>query len=323
MMTNRKAALTAGAVLGLLAIAPMQAQAQTAGLGTTNAGATNQLATNIAAVVSSKSPVQLRTQGMAGAAQYIPRINAGQLAFGVANLVETRFSISGEAWMVGKPNPNIKIVASLFPFKAGLVVKADGPIKTVADLKGRRIPSGFSGNPLGDRVFDAVLATAGLKRSDVQQIPIPTFPRMFDTFEQQQIDTSIAAFGSGRLMQMESVLKGIRYLSMPNTPEALAQFQKLMPGSTFTRVTKDMPASTGVAGEAWIFQYEYLLFAGAHVPDATVAAVAKALFENEKDLKATGALWNEYDPKLLAKDIGAEFHPGARKFYESVGIWKR
>ena len=60
----------------------------------------------------------------------------------------------------------LRAIASLFPEKLQLVVRADGPIKTLADLRGRRISLGEleSGTLVDSRIL---LAAAGLGENNV------------------------------------------------------------------------------------------------------------------------------------------------------------
>jgi TRAP-type uncharacterized transport system substrate-binding protein len=38
-------------------------------------------------------------------------------------------------------------------------------------------------------------------------------------------------------------------------------------------------------------------------------------------VKETSPLWKEFDPKLMSKELGVPYHPGAIKFYQAKGIW--
>src|SRR4249920_1999420 len=87
-----------------LAFTANAAFAQVVGLGTTQVGATNQLSTAISKVVSDKG-LQMRTQPMAGAAQYAQLVNNGDIEFGVSNAAELHYLVRGEV-IVEKPNPN-------------------------------------------------------------------------------------------------------------------------------------------------------------------------------------------------------------------------
>lgn len=304
---------------GALAFAAA-AHAQVVGMGTTQAGATAQLSTVVAKVMTDRGALQVRPQPMAGVAQYGPLVNAGEIDFGVANLVEARFLVLGRE-IVEQPNPNLRLVARLVPWYNGLVVKADSPIKTLKDLKGQPAPSGFTGNPLGRVLMDGYLANAGLKIGDTKQVLVPAFPRMFDLFKQGQLATAISTIGSPVLKEWEAAVGPVRFLGFDDSPQALAAMQQFIPGSYVTEI-KPEPGMVGVPAPTKILVYDYVLFANAKVPDAVVAKAVESLYSNPGDMKAASPLFREFDPALMGKDLGIAYHPGAVAFYKSKGIWK-
>ena len=62
-----------------------------------------------------------------------------------------------------RANPNLRLIAIAFPLTLGILVPKDSPIKTIADLKGKRMPSGYNAQTTGRVLQEAVLATEGLK----------------------------------------------------------------------------------------------------------------------------------------------------------------
>lgn len=307
----------AGAAACLLAAA---VHAQVVGMGTTQAGATAQLSTVVAKVMTDRGGLQVRPQPMAGVAQYGPLVNAGEIDFGVANLVEARFLVQGRE-IVDRPNPELRMVARLVPWYNGLVVKADSPIRTLRDLRGQAAPSGFTGNPLGRVLMDGYLANAGLKIGDTRQVLVPAFPRMFELFKQGQLATAISTIGSPVLKEWEAALGPVRFLGFDDSPQAVAAMQQFIPGSYVTEVAP-RPGLLGVPAPTRILVYDYVLFANANVPDAVVAKAVEALFAHPDDLKAASPLFREFDPALMGKDLGIAYHPGAIAFYKAKGVWK-
>lgn len=298
------------------------ATAQVVGLGTTPVGATFQLATGVAKVVSDKGGIQMRTQPMAGAAQYAPLVNKGDIDFGISNVPELHYLVKGEVIVDNRPHPDLRMVARLVPWYTGLVVKKDSPIRTLRDLKDQPVPAGFTGNPLGRVLISGYLANAGMSFDDTRQVPVPSFPRMFDAFKQQQTATSIATIGMAQLKEWESALGGVRYLSFDPSPAAVAAMTRHVPHSYVVEVQPG-PGKTGVEAPTQMLVYDYALWVNARVPDDTVAKVAQALHDNPADLKATSPLWAEYDPAQLGRDVGLPYHPGAMQVYRAKGIWKR
>lgn len=309
-------------LLVALSLLPTLAFAQVVGLGTTQVGATFQLATGIAKVISDKSGLQMRTQPMAGAAQYAPLVNRGDIDFGISNVPELHYLVKGEVIVDNRPHPDLRMVARLVPWYNGLVVKKDSPIRSLKDLKGQPVPAGFSGNPLGKVIITGYLANAGMTYEDTRQVPVPAFPRMFDAFKQQQTVTSIAVIGMAQLKEWESALGGVRFLPIDPSPAAIAATGRHIPHSYVAEV-KPGPGRTGIDTPTPMLVYDYALWVNARVSDDAVAKVAQALYDNPGDLKATSPLWAEFDPAQLGRDVGVRYHPGAMKVYQAKGIWKR
>lgn len=305
----------------VLMILAGNATAQVVALGTTQVGATSQLSTGIAKVVSDKGGLQMRTQPMAGAAQYAPLVNQGEIDFGISNVPELHYLVRGQA-ITERANPELRMVARLVPWYNGLVVKKDSPIRTLKDLKGQPIPAGFTGNPLGKVLITGYLSNAGLSYDDTRQVPVPSFPRMFDAFKQQQTMTSIAVIGMSQLKEWEVALSGVRFLPFDPSPAAMAAVAQHIPYSYVLEVQPG-PGKTGIDTPTNMLAYDYALWTNAKVKDEVVAKVAEALFANAADVKATSPLWREFEPREMGRDVGIAYHPGAVKFYQGKGVWPK
>jgi uncharacterized protein len=308
-------------LLASLLLAPVAALAQVIALGTTQAGATFQLSTGIAKVVSDKSGLQMRTQPMAGAVQYAALVNRGDIEFGMSNVPELHFLSKGEVITEGKPNPELRMAARLVPWYNGLIVKKDSPIRTIKDLKGQPMPAGFPGNPLGKVLITGYLANAGLTFDDTRQVPVPSFPRMWDSFKQQQTSASIATIGMSQLQELQAALNGVRFISFDPSPSAVAAMQKHVPYSYVAEVQPG-PGKIGIDAPTNMLVYDYALWVNAKVKNDVVAKVVETLYSNPADIKATSPLWAEFDPAQMGKDVGIPYHPGAAAFYKSKGIIK-
>jgi len=293
-----------------------------AGIGTTKAGATGQVAAAIAKVVSTQGDLQVRTQPMAGTKQYIPYVNANRLEFGVANLPQVIFAIGGTSLFEGHPLPNLRMVATLMPFRVGLVVPDDSDIQSVADLRGRPVPGGFKAAPLFRVVFDGFLATDGLSYQDTEQVPVSSLAQSWELFMQGKVMSVIFTVGTGALKQADIAVGGVRFLSFNHSPEALARLQNVVPEADL-RLIEPAPQLTGIKAPSYLMSYDYTLFSAKDVDQDLVYQVAKLMYENLDDLRATGALWAEFQGEMMAKDVGLEYHPGAIRFYKEAGLWKR
>lgn len=311
----RRLALT----LALAALLPGAAAAQVVTLGSTTAGATGQMGRAIAATVSELSPLNMRPQEMANTADYMPLVNAGEIDFGISNVVQLYFAFNGTGMSAGQPGPNLRAVTIMQPFRNGLQVRNDSDIRTVEDLRGKRVPL-FPEASLGDHVMRAYLANGGLTYDDVVGVPVPNFPRMWDSFREGSSDAVIDVPGSANSRELDAALGGIRYVSFNDTPEAQAAMNEWLPQAFLIEIgpESDLP---GFFEPVKVNAFTYTFFANEGVPEDQVYEVAKAMYDGEEALLATGPVWDGLDRANFAADVGVPFHPGAIRFYQEAGIW--
>ena len=210
-----------------LILAAGAAQAQVAALGSTATGGTSQIGRTMAAAISEGSSLQIRPQELANTADYIPLVNAGELEFGISNVVQLYYAVTGTGMSEGRPNANLRMVATLMPFRNGYIVRRDSGIDSIADLAGKRAPV-FSEGALGDYITKAYLANAGLSEDDVEGVAVPNFPRMWASFGEGSTDVTIVVVGAGNSREYDATM-GIKYLSYDDSPEALAAMREYLP----------------------------------------------------------------------------------------------
>ena len=291
--------------------------AETIGIGTTKGGATAQISAAISKVVSANSEVQVRPQAMANTQQYIPVVNAGKIQLGLANVPQTRYAVSGTGMSEGKPNPDLRMVVTLFTFRTGVMVAKDSGINTTADLKGRKLPA-FKERALGDYIFGAFLESGGLSYNDVSKVPASNFPTMWKMFKEGQVEAAIVAVGSKPAFDFDAAFGGVHFLDFGSSNTAVAE--KYLPGSFLLETNGSTP---GEGDGIHALSFDYALFAHKDVADNVITEVVKAMYENPDALKETSPLWKSFDPTKMGKDAGVEFHPAAMAFYKEKGIWER
>lgn len=291
--------------------------AELAALGSTARGGTSQIGRTLAAAISEVGELQIRPQELANTADYIPLVNAGDIEFGIANVVQLTYAVNGTGMSEGRPNSNLKMVATLMPFRSAYIVRKDSDIKSIEDLKGRRVPV-FADKALGDYVTKGYFANANMSLDQVDGVAVPNFPRMWASFAEGSADVAIVVVGAANSREYDASF-GIRYLSFENTPEALARTRKFLP----QMYLQEMPAGSvpGIDKPTNVNVFDYTLFAGKDVSDDMVYKSVKALWEKEADLLAAGPFWNGFMKEKMSTPLGLTYHPGAIKFYKEMGVW--
>jgi TRAP transporter TAXI family solute receptor len=310
------------AIFAASMIGAVHAHAANIGIGTTKGGATAAVSAGLSKVVSAYSGHQMRPQPMGGTQQYIPLVNAGEIEFGLSNAMQAYMAFSGTGLSAGKKNANLRVVAKLMTFRTGMFVPTKSGIKSVADLKGKRVPGVFSASPLFKFLFEANLANAGLTWNDVKIVPQTALRQHWAAFAQGKIDVAIGAIGSGPIKKANAAVGGVTFLGLSTDAAAKARTLKLAP-KTFLRTVKPGKPFVGVKAPINVIHFDYLLWANKDVPVNIVYDVVKAIHAHEKDLHGASPLWRSHKSASMGKGFGPEmpYHPGAVKFYKEKGIW--
>ena len=265
----------------------------------------------------------MRKQTMGGTQQYIPVVNAGELEFGISNISQYWMAVTGTGLSTPTKYDNLRLVTNMMKFSVSMIAPRNSGIKTMADFKDKRVPFGFKGAPLFANLHEGALATADLvSPKDIKPVPQVGLVQHWRAFMAGKIDWVIAAAGSGFVKQMNAKIDGgIRHISFPNTPEALAKMHKFFPKTTW-EVVPPRKGLTGVVEPTNFVSYDYMLWTHKALSNEIVYKVTKVMHTQEKQLKEGGPLWRSYQAnERLAKPQGHPYHPGAMKYYKEAGIW--
>lgn len=295
------------------------AMAQTVGIGTTKGGATAQTSTGIAQIVTEHSGLRMLPQPMGGTQQYIPMVNNGELEFGIANMMQTIMAYSGTGLSEGDGKfDNLRLVATMMQFRVGLIVRADSGINSVADLKGKRIPTGYSAAPLFALIMEGMLANGGLTLDDVQQVPVTALVPGVNAFKEGKVDAVIGGVGAGFVDDADAAVGGVRFIDFDTAPGPAKAFADKAPRTYLAPVE---PGLTGIKVPTNVMFFDYMLWTHKDAPEDIVYKVTKAMYDNEAQLHSLGPLWETHSSKTMAKDQGMPYHPGAIKYYKEVNAW--
>jgi len=297
------------------------AQAQVLGFGSAPQGSIGyNMSSAIARTMAEAANIQSRVQPYSGSSAVLPLVNSGELDLTVCNVLEMQEAANGEGPYAGRKQANLRVLGVIFPLYSSIFVRKDSPIRTIADLKGKRIPYGFSAQLTLNRIVDAILATGGLSgNKDIIPVLVPNVIRGADDFMEGKIDGGFFAIGAAKVAEVHKSVGGIRYLPVSEEPAAVLAMQRIMPYAYVTEV-KPSPAFVGLDGPTRLMAYDYLVVVGAHVKDDTVYRIAKAMYENKPKLVESLRAFNGFNPDNMHKAMPASFHPGSEKYYKEKGI---
>jgi TRAP transporter TAXI family solute receptor len=296
------------------------AAGQPVSISSTPAGSfTNSAAAAMAKVIGEHTKVRavVQAQAMGG---HVP-VHAGNAEFGMSNSFDVTFYVTGTGEYEGQgEHKNLRLVASLIPYRVAMHVRAGSDIKSLADIKGKRVSGGFNAQKTIGRIIAAHLANAGLSYKDVSEVLTPNVSRSAEDFTAGKTDTLFFAVGSAAVKQAAASVGGLRVLPIDASPEAVARMQQVLPGSYVMEV-KPAPNLDGISEPTKLVAFDMTFFTHADVAENVVYEITKALHQNKAGLAATFAAFNLFVPAQMAKPVkGLEFHPGAARYYREAGL---
>jgi TRAP transporter TAXI family solute receptor len=296
------------------------ANAQVVSIVTTPSGSyTNSAGAAMAKVISEKSTVRAIIQAQGGAG--LDPVEAGNADFGLGNSFDSTFYVTGTAYYSGNgQKKNLRHVATMVPYRVGMFVRADSGIKTLADLKGKRVSAGFNAQKTIGRLVEAELANGGLTYNDVKKVLTPSVRRAADDFIAGKVETLFFAIGSAVIKQAAATLGELRVLPIDTSPAAVKRMQEMLPNS-YVITVKPAPGLDGIHAPTPLIANDMDIFTNKKLPDDVIYKVVKALHDNKPMLVSIFRPFVAFDPARMAtvvKDV--PFHPGTLKYYKEIGI---
>lgn len=306
----------------LLVIACGAVRAQTLGIGTAPQGTIGyNMGSAIAKALADVEKLQSRVQPYSGSSAVFPLVNSGEMDLTVGNVLEAQEAANGEGPYAGRKQANLRIVAVIFPIQVGLFVKKDSPIRSIADLKGKRVTYGYTAQVTLKRVVDAILANGGIDNSDIRTALVPNVIRGADDFAEGKADAGFFAIGAGKVTEVDKSTGGIRFLPLSDDPKAVERMRKNF-SYAYVAEVQPGPAFAGIAVPTKLMTYDYVVLAGTHVKDDIAYRVAKTLHEQKPRLVESLRAFQGFDPQKMYKAMPAPFHPGALRYYREKGLAK-
>jgi len=299
----------------LLGFGAAGASAQTYGIATMQPGTLNHTTGSaIAKVLKEKGGMNVLVQPTAGETTLIPMVGRAEADLGIANIAEvvnvTRGTGAGQ-------QPELRLIGSIHALRVAFFVRKDSDLKTMADLKGKRVTAGYSAMRTIDTIVHAMLGTGGLTIGDVKPVPVPNVLRGADDFLSGTADTFMFAFGAAKVREVDATVGGVRALEIPEA--GMAASRKIFQYGYLTEVSPG-PVFVGVPQKMKVYSYDNMLFTNAKVKDEIVYKMVEVMDGNSADLAAVQPALRGFSAAGLYKQYDIAYHPGALKYFKDKGL---
>jgi hypothetical protein len=270
--------------------------------------------------VSQPGKIIVTAQAGNGSVANVTAIAGGALESGFTQADVATWAQTGTGVYAGKPKvADLRLIANLYPESVHLVARKGSGIKTVFDLKGKRVALDEPGS---GTLVDAklILAAYGLSENDIK--PEYVKPNQAgDKMKDGALDAFFFVGGSpaGAIAELASSGGGIELIPVDGPQaeglRAASPFfsPDVIPAETYKGVGR---VNTLAIGAQWV--------TSAKADTQTVYEITKALFNDatQKTLAAGHAKGKLITKENAVKSAGIPFHPGAEKFYREAGLLK-
>jgi len=265
--------------------------------------------------VGTAPPGGVTPEGTMGTQENIRRLAKGELDLAIANAAISYFaSRGGRDWKTPQP---IQSVMTLAPNVAFFITPADSGVKTMADLKGKRVVIGPPGAGF-EHFVEPILQAHGVELSDITPI-YGTQSAAVDMLS----DKSAAAAFLGGAIPTASITRACASGDILFVPFDKDARQKLIDDYSFFH---PMTIKSGIyrgrdTDYACLNVGNMHLVTAKDTPEETVYQLTKTIYENREAVTAKHPAGKAINPKNAAREVGTDFHPGAIRFYKEIGIW--
>jgi uncharacterized protein len=239
----------------------------------------------------------------------------GEIAFTLGDSLSDAWKGDEEAGFK-TPLKKLRTVAAIYSNYIQIVAAADSGIKTLADLKGKRLAVGApkSGTELNSR---AILKAAGMSYKDLGKVEYLPFGESIELMKNRQLDASLISAGIG--------VAAIRDLATSVKMTIVTIPADIVPkiGDAAYQVAV-IPAKTyeGQNAEVATIKVQNFLVTHECVSNDVVYKMTKSMFENLDTLYAAHAAAKAITKADAAKGSPIPLHPGAEKYYREAGLMK-
>jgi len=272
--------------------------------------------------VQDNSKLQVRVIGYGGDAPILDAVNTQKADFLLLDVGEPAEARVGEGNWKGQAKPNLRNAMTLYGFQMAFWVKKDSPVKSIADLKGRKVPAEWVQQTSVIVHMNAYLSAGGISLNDVVKVPEVNVVRAADDFKSGKLDLLFFAVGAPKVQEVSAAVGGLRILPADAVPGAEQRMKNIRPEYFFSTVNP-APHIAGVDKPTQVQTIDFIIGVGTHVKDDVVKEFVQAVHKNKKGLVEGHPNFNAFQPDNAGKvQPRLPYHPGAIQYFKEAGIWK-
>ena len=273
----------------------------------------------LASVLSSKVPGMSATAEVTGGSvDNLNLIGTGKPYVGFSMADAAKDAQIGEGKFVGK-KVDLRTLVVLYPNLMHVVTVDSTGIKSMKDLKGKRISTGAPGSATEVMAF-RLLEAAGLdKDKDVKRERL-SVAESVNAIKDRKIDAFFWVGGLPTAAVTDLANTPGTKIVMVDTGEEVAAMNKKY-GNLYFVTTIPKATYSGMARDNKVAAVANILVVNANMPDDQAYKIVKAIFDNKLELVRTHQEFMSVSlENQKTKSTPVDFHPGALKYFKEKNV---
>ncbi len=263
--------------------------------------------------------IRATVESTGGSVFNVNAIMSGDLDFGIVQSDRQYQAIHGLAEWEGDPQKDLRAVFSIHPESVTLAAAVDADIKTIKDLKGKRVNIGNPGSGQRQNSIDA-LDAAGLDYAEdlmAEQVKAAEAPGLL---QDGRIDAFFYTVGhpSGAFKEASAGRRKVRFVEV--TGPGIDGMIKAKPFYAKSYVPVELYPGAVNESDVMTFGVKATFVTSAKVSEDVVYAITKEVFENFEDFKKLHPAYQVLTKEGMLEGLSAPIHPGAMKYFKEAGL---
>ncbi len=265
-------------------------------------------------LISKKTGIQVIVQATQGP-RVIPRLlESGDGQVATASSMTYYFAYAGTEDFT-KPIKMLRVLQSGNDAYFATITREDTGIKTIRDLKGKRVTFMVTASP-EKQLLEEQLKAYGLDPAkDVVFVKAEDTAVAVRELAQKRTDAVPCALTGSKIVELATKTK---IVVLPFEAEKVPLLQNRLP-TMYPAMTPGNLA--GIDPGVPVVVTPQLFGCRADLSDDLAYQMVKALIENYNDLKAINPIMADWKPEVAVRELPIPYHPGAIKYYKEKGLW--
>jgi hypothetical protein len=258
-------------------------------------------------------------EATAGSVYNINAVLAGDLEFGIAQSDRQFQAWRGLAeWSDRGPQTDLRAVFSIHPETITLVASVNSGIRTVADLRGKRVNLGNIGSGHLQNARD-VLAAAGLSEDDLtaERVRALEAPGLL---QDGRIDAFFYTVGHPNSSIEEATFGQVKVRLVPIDGAVAERLVGRWPYYSESHIPQQYYRRAANGRDVVSVGVKTTVVTSTRVDTDVVYAITREVFENFEEFRQLHPAYSDLTREDMLRGLPAPLHPGARKYYREAGL---